>query len=250
MINEFIAQLNGVHDLARADRFITFVTPPIALLARYPNIDRTFAFRIESAELPGRTLATFETRTYGPSIKSPYQATYADLNLTLICTGNQSGGKSKGLLEKTFFDDWMELINPSPNSIDNGQYNMAYKEDYLSTIEVSHLDTDDSETYAAKFIDIYPVATNQLSLAWSDESVLRMVVTFAYTRWERVTDPWKQASLGPDKLSTAQKPNTDGGVQLAYPNQGVEEELGMRPVQINGLAYPNQGVEEALGWRE
>jgi len=198
-IGNFAAYLNRYTDVARASRFKVYITPKHLSLAANAGVTEKLSFQCESAELPGRTLATFDARTYGPSIKYPYQTSYGDINLTFYCTGNPTGTTSQGLWEKRFFDAWMDKINRIPSRTPQNSsfgdpelfvyppaWNMAYKDDYSSEIEIVHYDSDGDETYVVKLIDAFPIAVNQLSLSWAEESVLRLVVTFAYTRWETI----------------------------------------------------------------
>lgn len=205
-IQNFRSYLNKYNDVARADRFKVFIIPPTAILPfGYSQATEKLSFQCEAAELPGRSLATFDARTYGPNVKYPYQTIYNDLNLTFFCTANKSSSEARtslvalnnnndvkgtGLWEKRFFDNWMDKINPSQitDTVNTPSYNMEYKENYQSIIEVVHYDVNDAETYSVKFMEAFPTAVNQLSLSWADESVLRLTVTFSYTRWEISND--------------------------------------------------------------
>jgi hypothetical protein len=210
-IQEFISHLNKYTGPAIASRFNVTINVPDGLnnpLARgrigRSLASRNLSFQCDSAELPGRTLATFDARTYGPAKKYPYQTTYNDLNLTFICMGNRvptdstnSGAanrllKDTGLWEKRFFDDWMNLINP----IDT--YNFKYKDQYSTKIRVSQYDVVATNiNYEVDFLEVFPVSINQLSLNWAEDSVLRLNVTFAYSRWESVTkNPEQSTTLG------------------------------------------------------
>jgi len=258
-ILEFLAQINQYSDTARTDKFDVKVGIPNNLLPIYQGYGRMLTFQCESAEIPGRTISTFETRTYGPQLKFPYQSLYSDLSLTFYCIGNKtafgalsslvsplegllgqvntgivgaaigiSGGLGllsslvpgdSGLPEKTFFDDWMEIINPTPASLPFGQFNMGYKEDYASPdLTITHYDTNGNRTYAVKFIDAYPIDSHPLSLSWADDSIIRLTVSFAYTRWERITNKFDQTVPAPtDVISTAQSPDILG-TAISYLN--------------------------------
>ena len=50
------------------------------------SLSRYLALQCESAELPGKTLATADVKVYGPTFKVPYQTQYSDMNLTFLCT--------------------------------------------------------------------------------------------------------------------------------------------------------------------
>jgi len=68
-----------------------------------PDIKDTFSFRCEKAELPGRTLATADDAVGGgPALKLPYDVTYNDITLSIIC--------SDDMAERNFFEQWIDRI--------------------------------------------------------------------------------------------------------------------------------------------
>ena len=70
-------------DLARPSRFDVNIPIPLTLLP-YVQSSRRLNYRCENANLPGRTFATTEQKTYGPIEKYPYLTTYNDISLTFI----------------------------------------------------------------------------------------------------------------------------------------------------------------------
>ncbi len=72
--NLFYAELNGTDNLLiNANQAI-------------PQIKDTFSFRCEQAEFPGRTITTADdVGGGGPALKLPYDVTYNDINLSIIC---------------------------------------------------------------------------------------------------------------------------------------------------------------------
>jgi hypothetical protein len=151
-------------DLSRPSRFDVQI---------YPKFGGSYSllYRCESAQLPGKTLATTEQRTYGPIEKFPYLMTYSDVDLTFMVTDDMA--------QKVFFDRWFERINPTNTN------NFGYKSDYVADIIITQYDVTNRPAYSVKLIDAYPVSMNQLDLDWSTDSYHKLSVTFAYTRWER-----------------------------------------------------------------
>jgi len=149
------------------------ITDPAAM-----NRLKDLTFQCESAELPGRSIMTADLQTAGPSIKLPYGSAYQDMTLTFLCTND--------MYEKRIFDDWLNFISSRDNAT------MAYREDYATTIGIFQYDEGgDSRpwpavTYGAILIDAYPIAVNQLSLAWGEDSVHRLGVTFAYSEYKPI----------------------------------------------------------------
>lgn len=157
-------------ELARPNRFdVVLSSPPILW-----SSPRLLTYRCEAAQLPGRTFATTEQKTYGPIEKFPYLTTYNDLDLTFIVSDDME--------EKYFFDAWLEKINPTRTN------NLSYKSDYSTLITVNQYDLTNKLTYSADFLDAYPISTNQLDLDWSADGYHKLTVTFAYTRWFNRTE--------------------------------------------------------------
>ena len=156
-------------DLARPNKFEVLIFPPLAL-GKTGLATEVLRYRCETAQLPGRHLSVTEQKHYGPFIKFPMLSTYNDIDLTFIISGN--------MIEKMFFDAWMNLINPI------NSFNVAYKETYAQPIVIRQFDLSGKETYRVKLIDAFPINVNQLDLDWSTEGHHKLNVTFAYTYWE------------------------------------------------------------------
>jgi hypothetical protein len=148
-------------DLARANKFK--VVMPII------ESNNTPIFTCHIAQLPGKTFATMEQKTYGPLEKFPYLATYNDIDLTFYVDGNMT--------EKIFMDQWMNLVT------NNTTNDIGYKSGYAKQIEIYQYDDALKEIYHVKLIDAYPISMNQLDLDWSAENFHSLSVTFAYTYW-------------------------------------------------------------------
>jgi hypothetical protein len=144
------------------------------------GVDKTLSLRCESTNIPGRTFATTEQK-FGsnPTEKHAYHTTYNDIDMTFIVTESHNGNTfSSKLPEKQFFDEWMNLINPTTT------YDFLYKEDYVGSIFINQLDTSNEEIFQVKLIDAFPISVNQLDLDWSSDGYHKLNVTFAYTRWQ------------------------------------------------------------------
>lgn len=139
---------------------------------------KDLTFQCESAELPGRTIETSDLQLAGPSQKLPYGSTYADITLTFLCTND--------MYERRIFDDWLNFINSRDNATS------TYLDDYSTSIGIFQYDEGgDSRpwpavTYGAILIQAHPIAINQMSLAWNEDSVHRLSVTFAYTQYKPI----------------------------------------------------------------
>jgi len=166
-INDFKSSFKN--DLARPNRFDVDIPIPLTLLPYLKTANR-LRYRCENANLPGRTLATLEQKTYGPVEKFPYMTTYNDIDLTFIVDGDMS--------QKVFFDAWLNYINPLYNN------NFRYKSDYATDLRITQYDVTNQASYSVDLYEAYPISINQLDLDWSNDSYHKLTVTFAYTKWK------------------------------------------------------------------
>jgi hypothetical protein len=185
-INDFKSSFNK--DLARPSRFDVVIATPLVMIP-YISDARKLTYRCETAQLPGRTLATTEQKIgSNPVEKYPYQTTFNDIDLTFLVDDDMS--------QKLFFDIWLELINPSFT------YNYQYKSNYASVITVNQYDLTNKLTYSVDLFDAYPISVNQMDLDWSSESNHKISVTFAYTRWQNNSLQNLGQRLGQELLTT------------------------------------------------
>jgi hypothetical protein len=186
MIDQFRASFTN--DLAKPSRFkVKILAAPEAVRGIISG--ETLSFRCESASLPGRNISTADIRIYGPTEKYPYQTSYDDMTLTFIC--------SDTMVEKVFFDQWMEFINPQDN------WNFEYKSKYKTDITIEQYDNMGEISHTIQLIDAFPISMNELGLDWSNgDSYHKLSVSFAYTYWTR-----KLTTNGyePEILSTDQQ---------------------------------------------
>ena len=166
-ISDFKSSFKG--DLARPNRFDVMIPIPLTL-APYISSARSLNYRCENAQLPGRTFATLEQKTYGPIEKTPYLNTYTDIDLTFIVDDDMN--------QKLFFDAWMSYINPMYN------YNMRFKENYSTPITINQYDVTNQLSYSVNLYDAYPISMNQMDLDWTSDGYHKLTVTFAYTYWK------------------------------------------------------------------
>jgi hypothetical protein len=142
------------------------------------SVSRYLALQCESAELPGKSLATADVKIYGPTFKVPYQTQYTDTTLTLLCTND--------FYERKLFDRWTEAIMPSDTN------NLRYAKDnatrYMTNIKIIQYDEFIKQIYAVELIDAFPIGIAAQGLSWSDEAFHRLQVQFAYQKYRVIYD--------------------------------------------------------------
>lgn len=167
-INNFINSFTT--DVARPNRFDVNIVVP-AMLQNYSPVLRNLSLRCESTELPGRTFGTVDQK-FGsnPTSKFPMHSSYNDLTMTFIVSAEMT--------ERTFFDVWMEYINPTTS------FDFDYKQNFASTITISQYDLQNVLTYSVNLFKAYPIAINQMDLDWSNDGYHKLSVVFAYDYWQ------------------------------------------------------------------
>ena len=144
------------------------------LTNKLPSIDTTFKFRCEKAELPGRTLATSEDAVGGgTSLKLPYDVTYNDITLSIIC--------SSDMKERKFFEEWMDRIIGRGGRSNAGL--VSYYSDYALgvSLKVEQLNEAGTTLIAYTLQDIYPTALTPMNASWEETNTYqRFGVTLAY----------------------------------------------------------------------
>ena len=227
-IKEFRSSFTG--ELAKPSRFKVTVNLPPDLPT---NIDsRTLSMRCENAVLPGRTLATFDHRIYGPTEKYPYQTTYDDISLTFICDSN--------MIEKAAFDAWIEKINPI-----NRGWNFEYKDKYAMPITITQYDNGKNEVHKVHLIDAFPVAVNQLDLDWSSDAPYhKLTVIFAYHYWRS-----ESAEVKYEAASAVNSPfNITAALQIGSLALSAGQALkGGNPYALLGVAGAATSIIPSLG---
>lgn len=166
-INEFKSSFRN--DLARPHKFDVNVNIPLVLIP-YVSGARSLVYRCEGANLPGRTLATTEQKTYGPIEKYPYLNTYTDIDLTFIVDDDMQ--------QKILFDAWLNFINPLYNN------HIRYKQEYATILTINQYDVTNKLSYSCNLYDAFPISMNQMDLDWGSDGYHKLNVTFAYTYWQ------------------------------------------------------------------
>ena len=110
----------------------------------------------------------------GPSLKLPYDTTYNDIQLSIICASDMA--------ERKFFEKWMDfIVKPGDSSLGGGT--VAFYSQYAlgNTLEVSQL--TDAGVPAIKYTchHVYPIAITPMNATWEEiNTYQRFGVTLAY----------------------------------------------------------------------
>jgi len=155
--------------VARPNLFTCYLDGSSVFESQIPN----FSFRCEKAEFPGRTIATTDDTFSGPSLKLPYDMTYNDITLSIIC--------SEDMKERRFFERWMNLIVKPASQPDAGT--VAYHSEYARGLRlvVEQLDSNNKILASYACYDPYPIAITPMNATWDEVNTYqRFGVTLTY----------------------------------------------------------------------
>jgi hypothetical protein len=204
-MSDFYALSSVYRGLGKSARFAVRIVPsrPTSLLNRlgYGPFMRQLTYLCETAELPGRGFMNADLRYYGPNFKVPYQTEYQETAMTFLCRTDS--------FERQFFDDWMEVINPT------NTFDFSYKDDYVCQIEMyqfgenSETGTEPVATYAWTLTDAFPILVNPQPVTWADDNFQRLAISFSFTKWMRKgRDPEQKSFSLVNSASVVANPTT------------------------------------------
>lgn len=172
---------NQYGGFVKSCRFIVRVRPRGNLLLNRSSkpVYEQLSYMCEAAEMPGRGFVNIDARYHGPNFKMPFQSIYEDTSMTFLCR--------KSSYERMFFDNWMEIINPTDS------WNFSFRDEYSALIDIYQLTDTPSggkgsaplATYQWTLHNAYPLIVNPQQVTWADDNFQRLTITFTYTHWTR-----------------------------------------------------------------
>ena len=157
-------------------------------------VKNNLKYRVDTAELPPRSLATIQDKIYGPIRNIPYNSTYVDTTMSFYCTSN-------GMLEKRFFDNWQDYIN------DAKSFDVKYWKDFTCNIELKVLNMKNETMYTCTFIEAYPMIVSGIQLSQANDEFARISVTFSFHKWLRNADIAEQKAPAGDIFGPFSSPS-------------------------------------------
>jgi len=174
-----IAKLKQNLKIVRPNLFYVDITPP-PFLASYGSGQlgqaAKFSYRCEAAELPGRTLATTDDTSFGPTIKLGYDMTYNDINLQIIA--------SEDMVERKMFEEWMDgIVTPTSQNFSELRGGLIkYYDDYSGAL-FSIRQLNDAGKVLARYTlhRAFPIQLSPMNLSWGEtDTYQRFAVTISY----------------------------------------------------------------------
>lgn len=191
-MDNFLGAISKLNYPARSCRFMVKIVPKNQNFKKY---GQDLHYVCDSAELPGRGFNITEVRYYGPGQALPNNPMYSSTNLSFICRTDS--------LERQFFDDWMDYINPTTS------YNFEYAENYYSDVfiyqfaehstkappvardNMNLIPVPRPDNFAPDIIygwtlrRAWPMLVAPQPVTWADNDILRLQVTFTFKNWDR-----------------------------------------------------------------
>lgn len=167
--NLFYAELEGVSSLPLLTNGNTSTG--------ITDIDDTFKFRCEVAEFPGRTVTTVDdVGAGGPALKLPYDITYNDMNITIIC--------AEDMTERILFELWLDYIVGSPQTRQDGYAGLVnFHANYArtSSMRIRQLNPQGDTIFWYRLHDVFPIAMTAMNATWEETNTYqRFGVTLNY----------------------------------------------------------------------
>jgi len=142
------------------------------------------------ASLPGSSLATIETMDYtGVTEKHAYRRLYDDtIDFTFLVTQNSNYHQIR------FFDAWLRFITNEQKGKNINQPNfysrVRYPKEYQTTMSVTKFEKNLGSGFTGavplliyNFAGAYPKAINSVPVSYDQSDLLKVTVSFTYTRY-------------------------------------------------------------------
>jgi hypothetical protein len=188
-LNQFRAAADNAGQFAKQCRFVARINGVGSQISGLVSND--LMYMCDAVEFPGRGFDVTQIRYYGPSQVFPNNTMYNTANMSFLCR--------TGSAERAFFDDWMDVINPTDS------WNYEYADNYYAEIQIFQLaewggpenlkvtdpkslakyDGPPQAVYGWTLHKAWPTLVTPQSVTWADNDILRLQVTFTYKYWDR-----------------------------------------------------------------
>ena len=175
-IQNFLSEVKN-DGLMRNSRFSVWFSLPAVFtdkaLPGAENIRKILLF-CESTNLPGVTLSTSQSRTFGEIREVPYEKLFQSITLSFYVDNSMQ--------IKEMFDAWILNIQDPNNR------NFNYYNDYITDLTIKVGDVSNKSRYAVTLFECYPQAVSPIQMSLTGKDVIKLDVTFAYKNWVSVAD--------------------------------------------------------------
>jgi hypothetical protein len=177
-VSEFSSKISQ-HGLSKDNLFILRITPPNFGEVINPA---DLIFFCKSVDLPAMNVDTVDIQRsgWGKIERMPAGLPYDQLQAIFMI--------DTGFKVKAFFHRWLQSVVNFDSANSSGSYNglrphqIAYKDDYVGTIEVIVYSYGNEEvTYVYKFFNAFPTNMGNITTSWeSNDNIMTVPLTFTY----------------------------------------------------------------------
>lgn len=170
-LKDFIAEVKN-DGLARNSRFDVLFSLPSAVQTRSTfgnNLQKILLF-CDTAQLPGISLSTTQSRSFGEFRELPYEKLYDNVNLTFYVDVNME--------VKKLFDAWMGSIQ------DKDTRTFSYYKSYITDLTVNVYDLKENKRYSVTMYEAYPKSIGSITLDYASKDVMKLQVNMMYRNWK------------------------------------------------------------------
>jgi hypothetical protein len=170
-----------------------------ANVLRSSGLANGMRFRIESVNMPGRTLTTLDQNYHGPVRSIPYRYTQQPVTMTVIL--------SKDMREREVFMRWQDFfVGNARNNIGNASitapFDTRYYHDGIGTIKIlqmSYADGPNSQNEMeiqteVTLVEAYPISVNDIGMSWGDDGYAKLQVEIKYRYSIENNRKWNSAA--------------------------------------------------------
>jgi len=166
-------------------------------------------FRIESLNMPGRTLTALDQNYHGPTRAIPYRFTQQPVTLNIIL--------SKDMREREVFMRWQDFfVGNSRNNISQqsvfAPFDTRYYQDGIGTIQINQYSYSNGPDSSNQFElqteillnEAYPISVHDIAMSWGDEGYAKLQVEIKYRYSIEKNKKWNSSAA-----STQEKTKKD-----------------------------------------
>jgi hypothetical protein len=165
-LREFISNVKS-GGIMKSSRYSVFMSVPTGM-SGISDLRKLLLFCSET-QLPGLNLSTTQVRTFGEFREAPYEKLYDNINMSFYV--------DQAMEVKTFFDNWMTLIQGKNRKFE-------YYDNYVTDIQIYVEDARDDSRYVVKLYECYPKTISPVSVNYDNKEAMKLQVSMNYKYWE------------------------------------------------------------------
>lgn len=170
-INNFRSNINTGGYL-QTNKFSVVISVPPKSIYLGPTSSQHLSFRADEVRVPGASLDIASIHRYGigPNQKFPFNVNFTDITISFIDDASASIWH--------MMNTWMRAIfgygnnNISSMNKNSQNYQLLYKDEYCSTIQINVFNNYGAQVQMIELIDAFPISLNDVTLSWGNNNNL------------------------------------------------------------------------------